>query len=163
MNGFEAFISNNLGVVTVLIGIIAVAALVVAVMAFMRVLSVTRPFSWLSGQWDGEVDSLPALLQTVELNAKDVAEVRGAIDLMVEENKTHFKRIGLVRYDAFDGIAGQQSYSLCILDDNKNGYVLSNLVGRDFSRSYAIEIATGEAPRKLGQEEGEALRLAAKD
>ena len=163
MNGFDAFISNNLGVVTVIIGFIAVAALVVAVMAFMRVLSVTRPFSWLSGQWDGEVDSLPALLQTVELNAKDVAEVRGAIDRMLEENKTHFKRIGLVRYDAFDGIAGQQSYSLCILNDNKNGYVLSNLVGRDFSRSYAIEIASGEAPRKLGQEEGEALRLAAKD
>jgi hypothetical protein len=163
LNGFDTFLSNNLGVVTVLIGVIAVAALVVAVMAFMRVLSVTRPFAWLSGQWDGEVDSLPALLQTVELNAKDVADVRGAIDRLIEENKTHFKRIGLVRYDAFDGIAGQQSYSLCILDDHKNGYVLSNLVGRDFSRSYAIEISQGEAPRKLGQEEGEALRLASKD
>ena len=94
---------------------------------------------------------------------RDAEAFRTAIDVMVEENKKHFKRIGLVRYDAFDGIAGQQSYSLCILDDNKNGYVLSNLVGRDFSRSYAIEIANGEAPRKLGQEEGEALRLAVKD
>jgi hypothetical protein len=163
LNGFDAFISNNLGVVSSLIGVIAIAALVIAVMAYMRVLSVTRPFAWLSGQWDGDVDSLPALLQTVELNAKDVAEVRRAIDRIVEENRTHFKRIGLVRYDAFDGIAGQQSYSLCILDDNRNGYVLSNLVGRDFSRSYAIEIQKSEAPRKLGEEEGEALRLATKD
>ena len=139
---------------------LAVAALAVAVVAFLRLQSITRPFAWLSGQWDGETDSLPALLQTVEKNSKRVEEIQAAIDQLVVENQAHFKRIGLVRYDAFDGVAGQQSYSLCLLDDNRNGFVLSNLVGRDFTRSYAIEILAGEAPRKLGREEGQALELA---
>jgi hypothetical protein len=160
LNGFNAFVSENAGVVVVLLGLVAVAALAVAVLAFARLQSVTRPFAWLSGQWDGEVDSLPALLQTVEKNAKDIEEVQAAIERMTVENRAHFKRIGMVRYDAFDGVAGQQSYSLCLLDDNHNGFVLSNLVGRDFSRSYAVEIAAGQAPRKLGQEEGQALELA---
>ena len=160
MDGFNAFISQNAGLFILLTGSVAVAALGVAVFAFIRLKALTRPFAWLSGQWDGHLDSLPALLQTVEKNATDLDEVREAIRLIKEENLTHFKRVGLVRYDAFDGVAGQQSYSLCLLNENKNGIVLSNLVGREFSRSYAIEIAGGEAPRKLGSEEGQALELA---
>jgi hypothetical protein len=129
-------------------------------MVYIRLQAVTRPFSWISGQWDGDTDSLPALLQTVEKNAKGIEGLNSAIAAMTDENRKHFKHIGLVRYDAFDGVAGQQSYSLCLLNDLKNGFVLTNLVGRDFSRSYAIEISGGEAPRKLGAEEAQALKLA---
>jgi hypothetical protein len=160
LDGFNGFVTQNAGLFAALIGAVAILALAAAVMALFRIQAVTRPFSWLSGQWNGEVDSLPALLQTVEKNAKDIEGVRAAIDEIVKENRSHFKRIGLVRYDAFDGITGQQSYSLCLLDENKNGFVLSNLVGRDFARSYAIEISEGQAPRKLGDEEGRALELA---
>jgi hypothetical protein len=160
LDSFSAFVSQNLGVFAVLIALVAVSALVVGMLSFLRIQAVARPFSWLTGQWDGEMDSLPALLQTVEKNAKEIDAIHAAVDGIVNENRTHFKRIGLVRYDAFDGIAGQQSYSLCLLDENRSGFVLSNLVGRDFVRSYAIEISGGEAPRKLGDEEGQALKLA---
>jgi hypothetical protein len=153
-------VTQNTGLVAVVIGLFAVVALAVALFSVLRLQSITRPFAWLSGQWDGDTDSLPALLQTVEKNAKDIDTVRATLEDVIVDNRTHFNRIGLVRYDAFDGIAGQQSYSLCILDDNRNGFVLSSLVGRDFARSYAIEIAGGQAPRKLGQEEGQALELA---
>jgi hypothetical protein len=160
LDALNAFISQNAGLFFLLTGSVAVAAAVVAVIAFLRLKAVTRPFVWLSGQWDGQLDSLPALLQTVEKNAKDLEEVHETIRQIKDENMAHFKRVGLVRYDAFDGVAGQQSYSLCLLDGNKNGILLSNLVGREFSRSYAVEIAAGEAPRKLGSEEGQALELA---
>jgi hypothetical protein len=163
LEGFNTVLGENIGLVAVVIGIIAVAAAIAATLALVRVLAVTRSFAWLSGQWDGETDSLPVLLQTVERNAKEVSRIREQIEQMVEENRGNFKRIGLVRYDAFDGVAGQQSYSLCILDDNKNGYLLSSLVGRDFARSYAVEISNSEAPRKLGDEEARALQLALKD
>jgi hypothetical protein len=160
LDSINAFASENTGLVAVVVGLIAVVALAVAVFSVLRLQTIIRPFTWLSGQWDGDTDSLPALLQTVEKNAKDISVVRATLEEVIVANRAHFKRIGFVRYDAFDGIAGQQSYSLCILDDNRNGFVLSSLVGRDFSRSYAIEIAEGEAPRKLGQEEGQALELA---
>ena len=160
MNSIDAFVTQNTGLVAVVVGLFAVVALAVSVFSVFRLQSITRPFAWLSGQWDGDTDSLPALLQTVEKNAKDIDAVRATLEKVIVENRTHFHRVGLVRYDAFDGIAGQQSYSLCILNDNRNGFVLSGLVGRDFSRSYVIEIAEGQAPRKLGQEEGQALELA---
>jgi hypothetical protein len=160
LSGVYAFANQNAGTLALMALIIGVVALLLSFVAFVQLRSLTRPFKWLSGQWDGELDSLPALLQTVERNANDLESVRAAVEAITEENRSHFKRIGLVRYDAFDGVAGQQSYSLCLLDDNRNGFVLSNLVGANFSRSYAIEIARGEAPRKLGEEENRALHLA---
>jgi hypothetical protein len=160
LGGFNAFANHNAGALALIAGFAAVVALALGVMAFLRLQAITRPFQWLSGQWDGEPDSLTALLHTVERNTKDIETVRAAVEAITTEGRSHFKRIGLVRYDAFDGIAGQQSYSLCLLDDNRNGFVLSNLVGAKFSRSYAVEIAEGEAPRKLGEEEDRALHLA---
>ena len=35
-------------------------------------------------------------------------------------------------------------YSLCLLDDNRNGLIISSLVGNNFSRGYAIEIKDGK-------------------
>lgn len=160
MDGINAFATHNAAALLLLVGLAAVVALVLAARAHVKLQAVTRPFTWLSGQWDGEMDSLPALLQTVEKNARELAEIRRALDGVVEEQRFHFRRLGLVRYDAFDGVAGQQSYSLCLLDDNRNGFVLSNLVGANFTRSYAVEISDGQAPRKLGEEEDRALRIA---
>jgi len=160
LNGFNTFVAQNVGALVLIAGFVAAAAFVLGVLAFIRLQTVTKPFAWLSGQWDGELDSLPALLQTVEKNAKDVNALRAAVERLDQVGRSHLCRLGLVRYDAFDGVAGQQSYALCLLDDNRNGFVLTTLVGREFSRSYALEILSGEAPRKLGDEESRALALA---
>jgi hypothetical protein len=162
LGDFNTFAGQNAGALALIAGFIAVAAFALGVLAFMKLNSISRPFAWLSGQTEVGTDSLPALLRNVEKNAKDIDAVRAAVDLAAGKSRSHFGRVGLVRYDAFDGVAGQQSYSLCILNDENNGILLSNLVGANFSRSYAIEIAGGEAPRKLGEEESRALNLAMK-
>jgi len=160
LGGINTFASQNAGALALIAGFAAVVALALGVMAFLRLRSISKPFAALSGRSEGDLDSLPALLRTVENNAKDLQSLRAAVEVIVNEGRTHFNRVGLVRYDAFDGVAGQQSYSLCFLDDNSDGIVLTNLVGANFSRSYALEIARGEAPRKLGEEESRALGMA---
>ena len=159
MDNINLVFSENLGVIAIVIAVIAVAALIVSAVNARKIRSLTAPFSWISGG-DNTVDSLPVLLSSVERLDHDVDSIKTEIERMNVDGKRHFKRIGLVRYDAFEGIAGQQSYSLCLLDDNKNGVLLSTLVGKDFARSYAIEISDGAASRKLGEEEASALREA---
>jgi hypothetical protein len=160
LEAFNTFVNQNTGALVLIVAFVALAAFVLAVFAFFKLQPLSRPFAWLSSQWDGEIDSLPALLQTVEKNALDLARVRNSIDQVVAESRTHYKRTGLVRYDAFDGIAGQQSYSLCLLDEDCNGFVLTTLVGANFSRGYVAEISGGDASRKLGEEEARALQMA---
>jgi hypothetical protein len=66
----------------------------------------------------------------------------------------------MVKYNAFEDIGGNQSYSICILTREKNGFMLTNLVGRNSTRGYAIEVRAGVAERELGSEETEALAYA---
>ena len=160
LDAFNTFVNQNVGASVLIVAFVALVAVVLGVLAFFKLQSISRPFAWLSSQWDGEIDSLPALLQTVEKNALDLARLRSVVDDIVAEMRTHYKRTGLVRYDAFDGIAGQQSYSLCLLDEDCNGFVLTTLVGANFSRGYVVEISGGDPSRKLGEEEARALQLA---
>lgn len=146
-----------------IVAVVALAGLVVAVLAFVRVRAVSGRFPWASGKDAGSVDSLQALLHAVETNQRDLAQLRTAFDAAVVEARTHFKNMGIVRYNAFEGVAGQQSYSLCILNENQTGILISNLVGSNFSRGYAVEIKAGEPSRPLGDEEKAALAAAIKN
>lgn len=148
---------------TIALTALAVIGLAVGLMAFFRVRAISRRFAWAAGKDSGSVDTLPALLRAVESNQRDVAQLKEAFDAASIESRTHFKYMGIVRYNAFDGVAGQQSYSLCILDENKTGILISNLVGTTFARGYAVEIKTGEPSRPLGEEETAALVAAMKN
>ena len=145
------------------VALIALAALVVGGLAFTSVRKLSRRFAWVSGDDAHGIDTLPALLRAVEANQQDVIALQSAMEAANIEARTHFKRLGIVRYNAFDGVAGQQSYSLCLLDENRNGILISNLVGTNFSRGYAVEIKSGEPARPLGDEEKEALGAATRN
>lgn len=64
----------------------------------------------------------------------------------------------LVRYDAFDNVGGQQSFSLVLLDDNRSGVVLSGVYNRMDMRVYAKYIERGEPSQPLSEEETKAFR-----
>jgi len=68
-----------------------------------------------------------------------------------------YASVGLVKYNAFEDIGGMQSYSLCLLTKERNGFILTNLVGRNSARGYALDIREGNPSRDLSDEEKEAL------
>jgi hypothetical protein len=149
--------------ILIAIGLLAIVALAIGISALVRVRGMSRRFPWVTGKDASGVDTLPLLLSAVEGNQRDLKELQQAFQLSTVESRTHFKRMSIVRYNAFEGVAGQQSYSLCLLDENRNGILISNLVGTNFSRSYVVEVKTGEPARPLGEEEKEALATAIKN
>lgn len=70
------------------------------------------------------------------------------------------RHVGVVRYDAFRDMGGHMSFSLALLDDRRNGIVLSVLNGRDGSRGYAKAIQGGKSTSPLSEEEQEAVAQA---
>ncbi|MBR0147368.1 MAG: DUF4446 family protein [Eubacterium sp.] len=69
-------------------------------------------------------------------------------------------KIGLVRYDAFDNLAGSLSFSLALLNQDNSGVVLNTMHSRDGCYSYAKEIIKGESYITLSEEEKEAIKKA---
>lgn len=84
-----------------------------------------------------------------------------------EDIRTIFKRLesvyqkmGLVRYDAFNQMGGQLSYSLALLDENNNGFIINSVHSTEGCYSYSKEIKNGDNNISLSAEEEEALAIA---
>jgi hypothetical protein len=66
----------------------------------------------------------------------------------------------LVRYDAYGEMSGRQSTSIALLDATRSGVVLSSIHHRDQARLYAKQVNAGRGELELSPEEDEAIRLA---
>lgn len=153
----------NGNAIVLLVGALGVVGIVIGIFALVRLRAISGRFAWVTDKDASAVDTLPTLLAAVEGSQRDIKSLQSEFKLAAVEARTHFKRLSIVRYNAFDGVAGQQSYSLCLLDENENGILISNLVGTNFSRGYAVEVKSGEPARPLGEEEKEALATAKKN
>ncbi len=70
------------------------------------------------------------------------------------------QRVGLVRYDAFPDMGGQQSFALAMLDEHGDGVVISGIHSRQEMRVYAKPIQKRASTIGLSDEEQQALREA---
>lgn len=91
---------------------------------------------------------------------KLVDGLKGMQEGAQQELKQSVGPVGIVRYNAFNDVGSDLSYSVAILNREKNGVVMTSLYGREESRTYAKPIENGESSYKLTDEEKEAVRLA---
>lgn len=81
----------------------------------------------------------------------------------IERNMlTCIQKIGIVRFNAYDNVGSDLSYSVALLDSNDCGVVLSGLFSRDSSLNYAKPITNGNSKYALSAEEIQALEIAKK-
>ncbi len=76
------------------------------------------------------------------------------------QTNTCLQRVGLVRYDAFPDMGGQQSFALAVLNEHGDGVVLSGIHSRHEMRVYAKPIQNRASSIGLSDEEQHALREA---
>lgn len=55
-----------------------------------------------------------------------------------------FLKIGLIRYNPFDDLGGDQSFVLCFLDSQNSGVIITSLHSRHQTRVYAKEVINGQ-------------------
>ena len=80
--------------------------------------------------------------------------------ILTKKLEAAYQKMGLVKYDAFHQMGGQLSFSLCLLDDNNNGFIINSVHSTEGCYSYTKEIKAGESSLDLGEEEAEALSIA---
>lgn len=145
------------GVLTVLVlvalGLAALALLGVAAIAPRR----RQPAPSVSGE--------PAAM--ILAHDQLLADVRGALARLQEDQRRladaqlgFVQRTGLVRYNAFDDMGGQLSFSVALLDAHGNGVVITSINGRQDTRCYAKPVAGAASQHNLTAEEQEAIQRA---
>lgn len=91
---------------------------------------------------------------------RDIRDIERDINLMDSNIKSldtkltfAIQKMGFIRYNAFDGIGSELSYSIALLDNFQNGFVLTSIYGRESSISYAKPLKNGECNIPLSAEE----------
>ncbi|MFH1643493.1 MAG: DUF4446 family protein [Patescibacteria group bacterium] len=74
-----------------------------------------------------------------------------------KESKLCLQKIGIVRFNPFSEVGGDQSFSIALLDNNDDGLVITSLYSRGENRVYAKPIKNGNSKYVLSSEEKNAI------
>jgi hypothetical protein len=143
----------------VLVGLVA---LVLCCALFARLGRFARPFDQLveAAKNKDVGDVLQAQLLGVDKNSRRIDETLAYVRHLRAQAMNAIQGIGFKRYDAFDDIRGQQSFSLCLVDAHMNGVMITSIAGRNDSRAYAKPVRGGKCEMVISEEESQVLELA---
>ena len=79
---------------------------------------------------------------------------------VTNQMKITFQKVGLVKYDAFQEMGGKLSFSLCLLNEKEDGFLINAMHSREGCYTYIKEIIAGNCVIILSEEEKEALDMA---
>ena len=96
---------------------------------------------------------LETLLKTSEGNKEK-------IDRLEKQMSVTFQKIGLIKYDAFNEMGGKLSFSLALLNEKNDGFIINAMHSREGCYTYIKEIIAGKSVIMLTKEEQEALEMA---
>lgn len=160
--GIGGFIDTNSDILIAVSLAVALVSLVLVIVLLRGLVRLKRPFRMMADIYEGggAEKSLEELLKGVDENREFIRRLAGDVKMILKRLDGCHSGVGLVKYNAFEDVGGMQSYSLCILNNEKTGFILTNLVGRNATRGYALDITTGKPSRELSDEEKESFNYA---
>ena len=105
-------------------------------------------------------DDIAELYEDNKFLKNNTEKNREDIRTLFKRMESVFQKMGLVRYDAFNQMGGQLSYSLVLLDENNNGFIINSVHSTEGCYSYSKDIRIGDNNITLSAEEEEALAIA---
>jgi hypothetical protein len=163
VSDLNALVSGSIGIIVIVLAGLVVALLVVTLVVARRasalerrVVSITRGAEGrdLGGMLEAHLDKVYAVSRRQDQAERDVTGLE-------DQARRSVQGVGLVRFNTFEDMGGNQSFAIAMLDPSGNGIVLSSLHARNGTRLYAKGVGAGTPEGALSAEEAEALRLAA--
>lgn len=163
INKLNVLLADNFFYVTIVFGIIFLIMLFVIISTKMDLSKMHLRYKKMMTTSEG-ADLEQLLTNNANKIKKSLAEVErldGEIVALKNILDRAITRVAIVRYDAFEDISSDLSFSVALLDDNNSGIIISALNGRDSSATYAKPVENGISTKyKLSKEEEQVLREA---
>lgn len=97
-----------------------------------------------------KLDEIEQLKESDQKNQEDIKKINEVLLLT-------FKKVGIVKYDAFNEMGGKLSFAVALLNEKNNGFIMNAMHSREGCYTYIKEIINGESYIILGEEERKAL------
>ena len=152
-------IEQNSAIIILAMAVLIVILLIVTIINIAKSSSLKKKYNAFMQGKDGkslEDDLIYRLEQIDELVESNAANERN-IDLLFKNMTITFQKYGIVKYDALDEMGGKLSFTLAMLNERNDGYILNVVHSREGCFSYVKEIIAGNPVLSLSGEEQEAL------
>jgi len=110
--------------------------------------------------------SLESLLHTyaeqVRQTAARAKDLTADTERLSKDFRGCLQRFGVVRYNPFGDVGGDQSFAIALTDGLGNGFVVSSLHHRDRTQVYGKPLVNWTSPYALSDEETTAIEMARK-
>lgn len=104
-----------------------------------------------------EPENLKEVLDYFKELEKNFEKLSQELENLKKENKFSIQKVGLVRFNPFSGVGGDQSFSIALLDGNNDGIIITSLYSREGNRVYGKPIKGGQSKYQLSKEEQESI------
>jgi Protein of unknown function (DUF4446) len=162
MADLNRILTDNLAVVVAVLGVLLLLAIVLIGVQSLRLGRAVRAFRALVG--DGAAGSLAEVLEAQTArgmsNASRLEELNSLHAELELRSRGSLQHVGMVRFNPFEDTGSDQSFAIALLDDRRNGLVISSLHGRTTTRVFAKPVEDGSSRHTLSDEESEAIRIA---
>lgn len=160
MNGLLTTLNQYSGLIALLL--FAVVVVLVVLLNHLNRKQAAMARTWRNILVGVDAENLEHLLlqhmEARDQTAHELGSIRQRLNVLESKMRTSKRFIGFRRYDAFELVGGEQSFSVAICDEDGNGVVLTSQTGRADSRVFAKKLASGKADRDLSDEEWTALQ-----
>lgn len=153
---------NNLWIYIIILSCTVGVLLIFTIVQFVQINKLKKKIRAFTAGKSG-VNLEKMIISLVEDNKflkNDVKSNKHEINHIYKRLETTFQKMGLVKYDAFQQMGGQLSFSLALLDENNTGFIINSVHSTEGCYSYTKEIRNGGAKIDLSAEEAEALAIA---
>ena len=162
LSKLNVFLADNFFYIVMAFAVIFLIMLITIISMKMDLSKMQQRYKKMMGESEGQ--DLERMLDDNAENMKKVLSLVKGMDEEISAVKDLLSkaitRVAILRYDAFEDISSELSFSIALLDDKNNGVVISALNGRDSSCTYAKPIENGTSKYKLSGEEEQVLREA---
>lgn len=152
IEGYELYLILGLGVATILLFIL----LLINLKAIGNLEKRYRKFMRGSDNKNIEevINDYMDKIDIVEKESKEIKALCNDLDIKI---KGCIQKVSLLRYRAFEDVGSDLSFSIALLDELNNGFVITGIFGRSESTTYAKPIDRGISRYELSQEENQVL------
>ncbi len=162
MPDLDRVLTENLALAFGALAGIVVLLLVVTLVQSIRLGRAVRRYRDLVRDEDGGTlhDRLVGSAEQAVRATERMNEIENLHAGIAERSRRSLQHIGLVRFNPFDDTGSDQSFAIALLDDGRDGIVISSLHGRANTRVFAKPVADATSPHNLSDEESQAIRIA---
>ena len=107
-----------------------------------------------------EPENLKEILAQFKELKENFEKISKELGNLKKENKFNIQKLGIVRFNPFKEIGGNQSFSIALLDGNDDGIVITSLYTKEGNRVYGKPIKNGKSEYLLSEDEKEAIEYA---